>query len=81
MTPTLSPFAILLNARRIQAVGFARQPNWVIAAEMFNVGHSSAVAICNNAGIDHAAYNITLRLPVIGTLNIDAMKMVSGELP
>ena len=81
MIPTLSPFTILLNARRIQAVGFASQPNWIIACEMFNVGSTSAIKICNEAGIDPNAYNISLRLPVVGTINIDANKMVSGKLP
>jgi hypothetical protein len=62
MTPTLSPFTIMLNARSICSSEFDKSPNWYLATWMFAVGHTTAVKICRDAGIDPDAFTITRKI-------------------
>ena len=52
MTPTLSPFSILRNARSICSSEFDHRPNWYLATWMFDVGSICAIKICRDAGIN-----------------------------
>jgi len=47
-----SPAFLLTNARRLLALDHVSTPNWVVAAELFAVGSTSAIRICKEAGID-----------------------------
>ncbi len=52
---------ILTNARRIAATGFRKQPNWVLACELFGVGSTSAMKICRDAGIEPDSKTIEVK--------------------
>ena len=53
-----TPFYLLANARRIASTKFRREPNWVLAMNLFAVGRTSAVAICKEAEIDPDATEV-----------------------
>lgn len=47
-----TPYYLLSNARRLLSASYARQPNYIIARELFAVGHATAARICRDAGCD-----------------------------
>lgn len=51
-------FHLLANARRICKAEYRRQPNWVLAKELFATGSNSAIEICIDAGIDPDALTV-----------------------
>lgn len=46
-----SPAFLLTNSRRLLG-RLPNAPNWVIAAELFALGHTSAIKICKEAGVE-----------------------------
>jgi ribosomal protein S13 len=43
---------IMSNARRIAARQYARDPNWVLAMNVFGLGSTYAHELCRRAGIN-----------------------------
>lgn len=52
LTAHFSASYLIANCRRIAALEFRTQPNWVIAMNLFAVGSTTAHRICREAGID-----------------------------
>ena len=47
-----TPFYLLANCRRVCSLHFQRQPDWVLAMELFAVGSTTAWRLCVEAEID-----------------------------
>jgi hypothetical protein len=59
-----TPYYLLSNCRRLCSAHFNRQPNWVIAMELFAVGSTTARGLCVDGGIDPDALTVTkIRTP------------------
>ena len=56
-----TPYYLLSNCRRLCSTHFQKQPNWVIAMELFAVGRTTARGLCVDDGIDPDATTVFKR--------------------